>query len=67
MQVDHTYRNYLQVHNGGRVAMKINVVNKPDICDYFEFSPNFGFAQVGWGCTSGQEFQEDLLNQLPQR
>ena len=47
LQVDRTYRNYLQVRNGGRVAMKLNVVNRADVCDYFEFSPDFGFAQVG--------------------
>ncbi|GAX76218.1 hypothetical protein CEUSTIGMA_g3662.t1 [Chlamydomonas eustigma] len=45
--VDHTYRNYLQVRNGGRVAMKINVVNRPDVNDYFEFYPVFGFSQAG--------------------
>ena len=27
--------------------MKLNVVNRADVCDYFEFSPDFGFAQVG--------------------
>ena len=26
--------------------MKIMVVNRPDVSDYFQFSPDFGFAQV---------------------
>jgi hypothetical protein len=44
---DHVYRNYLRIRNGGKTAMKVNVVNRPDVSDYFEFSPDFGFAQVG--------------------
>eukprot|EP00955_Chlamydomonas_euryale_P030151 317728-Chlamydomonas_euryale.AAC.2 len=27
--------------------MKLSVVNRPDVSDYFEFSPGFGFAQAG--------------------
>eukprot|EP00798_Chlamydomonas_sp_ICE-L_P001974 gene1974-33391_t len=44
--VDHSYRDYLPVRNGGKTVMKVNVVPRPDVCDYFDFSPDFGFVQA---------------------
>lgn len=45
--VDHTYRVYLQIRNGGKTAMKVSVVNRHDIAEFFSFSPDFGFCQGG--------------------
>ncbi|KAF5843498.1 hypothetical protein DUNSADRAFT_14414, partial [Dunaliella salina] len=47
VMVDHTYREKLVVRNGANTAMKVSVPNRPDVADYFEFSPNFGFVQAG--------------------
>jgi hypothetical protein len=44
--VDHTYRDFLRVRNGGKTAMKVSVVNRHDIAEFFNFSPDFGFCQV---------------------
>jgi len=46
VMVDHIYREKLVVRNGANTAMKLSVPNRPDVADYFEFSPNFGFVQV---------------------
>ena len=27
--------------------MKVAVTNRPDVADYFQFQPDFGFVQVG--------------------
>jgi len=51
VMVDHTYREKLVVRNGANTAMKVSVPNRPDVADYFEFSPNFGFVQVRVGCS----------------
>lgn len=32
----------VQVRNGGKTAMKVMVVKRPDVSDYFQFSPDFG-------------------------
>lgn len=44
--VDHTYRDFLKVRNGGKTAMKVSVINRHDIAEFFTFSPDFGFCQV---------------------
>lgn len=44
--VDHTYRDFLRVRNGGKTAMKVSVINRQDIAEFFSFSPDFGFCQV---------------------
>ena len=44
--VDHTYRDFLRVRNGGKTAMKVSVFNRHDIAEFFSFSPDFGFCQV---------------------
>jgi len=46
VMVDHTYREKLVVRNSANTAMKVSVLNRADVADYFEFSPNFGFVQV---------------------
>ncbi len=35
-----------QVRNGGKSAMKVTVVPRPELEGFFEFSPDFGFVQV---------------------
>lgn len=41
--------------------MKVNVVNRPDVSDYFTFSPDFGFVQVSLG------LRHRLTGRLPRR
>ncbi|GLI70333.1 hypothetical protein VaNZ11_015289 [Volvox africanus] len=43
----HAYRDVLLVRNGGKTAMKVTVVPRPELEGFFEFSPDFGFVQAG--------------------
>ncbi|MEW5303719.1 MAG: hypothetical protein WDW36_006383 [Sanguina aurantia] len=43
----HVYRDFLMVQNGGKSAMKLQVVSRPELEGVFEFSPDFGFVQGG--------------------
>jgi hypothetical protein len=48
----HTTRHapvHTQVRNGGKSAMKVSVVRRPELEGFFEFNPDFGFVQV-WIC-----------------
>lgn len=40
------------LQNGGKSAMKLQVVSRPELEGVFEFSPDFGFVQV-WDGTGG--------------
>ncbi|GIL67303.1 hypothetical protein Vafri_20688, partial [Volvox africanus] len=43
----HAYRDVLLVRNGGKTAMKVTVIPRPELEGFFEFSPDFGFVQAG--------------------
>lgn len=41
------YRDEVVVRNSGRAAMKASVAMCPELADFIEFTPSFGFVQAG--------------------
>lgn len=48
-----------QVRNGGKTAMKVTVVPRSELDGFFEFTPDFGFVQVGQTGEEGRGGRDD--------
>ncbi|KAK9824707.1 hypothetical protein WJX72_012557 [[Myrmecia] bisecta] len=44
---DQTYRDTVVVHNRGKSAVKVSLVKRAEMVDFFEFQPSFGYCQGG--------------------